>query len=107
MKRNFSYPEAIRDFAPSSAGKGGFGLEDSTRHLSQKTLYRHVHLAVAAIERGCRRMNISAAEMQKRLQTQGLVRSFLFEHYDTLHTQSFEGVAEMTVEALRGREAER
>ncbi len=67
--------------------------------------YRRVRLAVAAIERGARIMGISGREMHDRLKAQGLVRSYLLDGYEPLHSQSFEYVADTTVEALRNWES--
>lgn len=69
--------------------------------------YRRVRLAVAAIERGARIMGISGREMHDRLKAQGLVRSYLLDGYEPLHSQSFEYVADTTVEALRNWEGAR
>ena len=66
--------------------------------------YRRVRLAVAAIERGARIMGISGREMHDRLKAQGLVRSYLLDGYEPLHSQSLEYVADSTVEALRNWE---
>lgn len=69
--------------------------------------YRRVRLAVAAIERGARMMGVSGREMHDRLKAQGLVRSYLLDGYEPLHSQSFEYVADSTVEALRNWEGGR
>ena len=76
--------------------------------MSYTTLpYRRSHLAVAAIERGAALLGISGAEMYRRLRAQNLVRKLLFDGYDTLHTQSYDYVAETTVEALHNWETGR
>jgi len=68
--------------------------------------YRRVRLAVAAIERGAKIMGVGGQEMHNRLQAQGLIRNYLMAGYGPLHTQSFEYVAESTVETLRNWENE-
>ena len=67
--------------------------------------YRQVHLAVAAIERGAKIMGIDGREMHDRLKAHGLIKSYLLDGYEPLHTQSYEYVADSTVEALRNWEA--
>lgn len=44
--------------------------------------------------------------MHDRLKKQGLIHKRLFCHYDMLHTQSLEWVADDTVETLRNWEQE-
>lgn len=44
--------------------------------------------------------------MHDRLKKQGLIHKRLFRHYDMLHTQSLEWVADDTVETLRNWEQE-
>ena len=67
--------------------------------------YNQIHLAVMAIEKGARQMNISPKEMYKRLKKQGLVHNFLLTFYEELHTQSSDWVADTTVETLKNWEA--
>lgn len=62
--------------------------------------YRKIHLAVMAIERGAEKMNISSKEMHDRLKKQNLIHNCLLTHYETLHTQSAEWVADDIVETL-------
>ena len=69
--------------------------------------YRRIRLAVAAIERGAKLMGIDGREMHDRLQAQGLIRDYLIVGYEPLHTQSYEYVAESTVETLLNWENER
>ncbi len=76
--------------------------QDTTR---DECNYRRIRLAVAAIERGAKIMGISGREMHDRLKAQGLVRSYLLDGYESLHSQSFEYVADSTVEALRNWES--
>ncbi len=67
--------------------------------------YNHIHLAIVAIEKGAQLLNIPAKEMYERLKKQGLIHRFLLAHYEELHTQSQEWVADATVEALKNWEA--
>ena len=67
--------------------------------------YRKIHFAVMAIERGSMKMNIPAQEMVERLKKHDLIRKRLIRHYDMLHTQSIEYVADDIVETLKNREA--
>lgn len=62
--------------------------------------YRRIRLAVAAIERGAKALGIRGDEMQRRLEKQGLIRNYLLAGYEPLHTQSFDYVADCTVETL-------
>jgi len=62
--------------------------------------YRKIHFAVMAIESGAAKLNISGQEMEDRLQKQDLIRQRLFKHYEMLHTQSLEYVADDIVETL-------
>lgn len=68
--------------------------------------YRRIRLAVAAIERGAKLMGIDGRQMHDRLKAQGLIHNYLFAGYEPLHSQSFEYVAESTVETLRNWERE-
>lgn len=72
--------------------------------VSKNFVYRRVRLAVAAIERGARLMGIDGRQMHDRLKSQGLIRNYLFDGYEPLHSQSFEYVAESTVDTLRNWE---
>ena len=69
--------------------------------------YRRIHLAVAAIERGAKILGIDGREMHDRLQAHGLVSNYLLAGYEPLHTQSYEYVADSTVEMLRNWEGAR
>ena len=69
--------------------------------------YRRIHLAVAAIERGAKILGIDGREMHDRLQAHGLVSNYLLGGYEPLHTQSYEYVADSTVETLRNWERAR
>ena len=72
--------------------------------LKDKLGYRRIRLAVAAIERGARLMGIDGRQMHDRLKAQDLIRNYLLVGYEPLHSQSFEYVAESTVETLRNWE---
>lgn len=69
-------------------------------------IYRKVHFAVMAIEASAKKANVSGKEMHDRLKRQGLIHKRLFHHYDMLHTQSIDWVAEDTIETLRNWEQE-
>lgn len=69
-------------------------------------IYRKVHFAVMAIEASAKKANVSGREMHDRLKRQGLIHKRLFRHYDMLHTQSLEWVADDTVETLKNWECE-
>lgn len=68
--------------------------------------YRKIHFAVMAIENGARKLNISGGEMHRRLKRQGLIHRRLLRHYDELHTQSLEWVANDIAETLQNWEQE-
>lgn len=67
--------------------------------------YKNIHLAVMAIEKGARLLNVAPSILYARLKKQGLVHNFLLPYYEELHTQSADWVAETTVEALKNWEA--
>lgn len=67
--------------------------------------YRRIRLAVAAIERGAKSLGVDGRVMHDRLKAQGLISNYLLAGYEPLHTQSFEYVADSTVEALLNWEA--
>lgn len=67
--------------------------------------YRHIHFAVMAIENAAKRMKIPSWEMYRRLKAQNLIHNRLLSHYDALHTQGIDWVAEDTVETLLNWEA--
>ena len=67
--------------------------------------YRHIHFTVMAIENAAKRMKIPSWEMYRRLKAQNMIRNRLFSHYDALHTQGIDWVAEDTVETLLNWEA--
>ena len=59
-----------------------------------------------AIEASALRAHVSGKEMHDRLSKQGLIHKRLFRHYEQLHTQSLEWVADDTLETLKNWEAE-
>ena len=76
------------------------------KHIEKSSkAYRHVHFAVMAIENAAKRMKIPSWEMYRRLKAQNMIRNRLFSHYDALHTQGIDWVAEDTVETLLNWEA--
>lgn len=72
---------------------------------SESENYRKIHFAVMAIESGAKKLGVSAPEMVCRLEKVGLIHNRLIRHYDILHTQSLEYVADDIVETLLNREA--
>lgn len=60
--------------------------------------------ATLAIGATANRMGISATELHNRLKRCGLVKRLLFDCYDTLHTESIDGVVWNVQEALRNWE---
>lgn len=74
---------------------------DMTSKINTHDLdYRRIRLAVAAIERGAKSLGVDGRVMHDRLKAQGLISDYLLAGYEVLHTQSFEYVADSTVEAL-------
>ena len=65
---------------------------------------RTTQFATLAIGATARHMGISPTELHNRLKRYDLVRKLLFDCYDTLHTESIEGVVWNVTEALRVRE---
>lgn len=73
--------------------------------ITQDMAYRRIRLAVAAIERGAKILGIDGRVMHDRLKRQNLIHNYLIAGYEPLHTQSFEYVADSTVEALKNWES--
>lgn len=71
----------------------------------KKAAYDRIHFATMALESGAKRLGITPQAMYRRLKKQDLIRQRLFRHYDLLHTQSLDYVAEDIAETLRNREA--
>lgn len=67
--------------------------------------YDRIHFATMALESGARRLGIPAQTMYRRLKRQDLIRQRLLRHYDMLHTQSLDYVAEDIAETLKNWEA--
>ena len=61
-----------------------------------------VTLAIGATAKD---MGITETELHNRLKRHGLVKRLLFDCYDTLHTESIEGVVWNVREALRNWDA--
>jgi len=66
---------------------------------------RQTQFVTLAIGATARHMGITATELHNRLKRHGLVRRLLLECYDTLHTESIEGVVWNVEEALRNWDA--
>lgn len=75
--------------------------------LKQRTLAdNQMEFAVIALEAAAKKINVPVSEMYCRLQKQDLIKQRLFKHYDLLHTQSIQWVADDLVETLLNWEAE-
>ena len=61
--------------------------------------------ATLAIGATAKDMGITATELHNRLKHHGLVKRLLFDCYDTLHTESIEGVVWNVKEAFRNWDA--
>ena len=64
-----------------------------------------IQFATLAIGATAQHMGITATELHNRLKRHGLVKRLLFDCYDTLHTESVNGVVWNVQEALRNWEA--
>lgn len=71
---------------------------------SRTPAYDRIHFATMAVESGAKRLGISPLAMYRRLKRQNLIHQRLMRHYDLLHTQSLDYVAEDIVETLQSRE---
>lgn len=56
--------------------------------------YDRIHFATMAVESGAKRLGITPQAMYRRLKRQDLIHQRLMHHYDLLHTQSLDYVAE-------------
>ncbi|MDD5861221.1 MAG: DUF3791 domain-containing protein [Prevotellaceae bacterium] len=65
---------------------------------------REIHFAVLAIGAAARRLKTSPRDIYLRLKKYDLIKQLLFDCYDTLHTESIDGVAWSVEEALKARE---
>lgn len=63
-----------------------------------------MEFVIFAIESAAQKIGVSAPELYNRLEKVGLVRRYLIEGYDMLHTQSREYIADTLVEALENWE---
>lgn len=62
------------------------------------------HFVTLAIGATAKHLGITATELHNRLKRYDLVRRLLFDCYDTLHTESIEGVVWNVSEALKNWE---
>lgn len=65
------------------------------------TTIPQTQFATLAIGATAQRMGITDTELFNRLKHHGLVRRLLFDCYDTLHTESIDGVVWNVQEALK------
>lgn len=63
-----------------------------------------MHFATLAIGATAKKMGVSTTEVHNRLKRHDLIRSLLFDCYDTLHTESIDGVVWNVMEALKNWE---
>ena len=63
-----------------------------------------MHFATLAIGATAKKMGVTTTEVHNRLKQYGLIRSLLFDCYDTLHTESIDGVVWNVMEALKNWE---
>jgi hypothetical protein len=73
--------------------------------IGNKT-YKKIHFAVMAIEASAKKAETTGKAMHDRLKAQGLIHNRLLGHYDMLHTQSLNWVADDTLETLSNWEKE-
>ena len=66
--------------------------------------YDRILFATMAVESGAKRLGITPQAMYRRLKRQDLIHQRLMRHYDLLHTQSLDYVAEDIVEMLQNWE---
>lgn len=66
---------------------------------------RKTQFATLAIGATARHMGITATELHNRLKHHGLVKKLLFDCYDTLHTESIDGVVWNVEQALKNWDA--
>ena len=76
-----------------------------TTKTMKATTIPQTQFATLAIGATARQMGITAPELHNRLKRYGLVKRLLFDCYDTLHTESIDGVVWNVTEALRNWEA--
>jgi len=68
--------------------------------------YDKIHLAIMAIDKAARKMNVPKTELYDRLNKQNLVHDRLIGMYDVMHTQSLDFVADDIIETLNNYESE-
>lgn len=89
-----------------------FAAEERTQSImtgmffSRTPAYDRIHFATMALESGAKRLGITPLDMYRRLKRQDLINQRLMRHYDLLHTQSLDYVAEDIAEALQNWEAQ-
>ena len=81
-------------------------MEDRERLLKGCPEFDRLAFTVLAIEASAQKMGISPSEMRRRLDKVGLIKNFIQDCYETLHTESRETVANDVVEALKNWEKE-
>ena len=64
------------------------------------------HFVVLAIGATAKDLGISTQELYNRLKRVGLIKTLLYDCYDTLHSESIQGVVWNVEEALRNWEME-
>jgi hypothetical protein len=75
-------------------------MEKIITYTKPETLF-----ATLAIGATAKKMGITATELYNRLKHYGLVQRLLFDCYDTLHSESIDGVVWNVTEALKNWEA--
>ena len=80
-------------------------IESHIKKIMTTTTAPQTQFATLAIGATAQRMGITATELFNRLKHHGLVRRLLFDCYDTLHTESIDGVAWNVQEALKNWDA--
>jgi len=73
---------------------------------SRTSAYDRIHFATIAVESGAKLLGITPLAMYHRLKRQDLIHQRLMRHYDLLHTQSLDYVAEDITETLQNWEAQ-
>lgn len=70
-------------------------------------IIKKTHFVTLAIGATAKHMGLSVKELHNRLKRLGLVKRLLFDCYDTLHSESIEGVVWNVEEALKNWEAKK
>ena len=81
-------------------------LRNKEKTMDNNPEYDKIHLAIMAIDKAARKMNIPKTELYDRLNKQNLVHDRLIGMYDVLHTQSLDFVADDIIETLNNYESE-